>query len=115
MEHKMYLTPSPFEKIKNKEKTLELRLFDEKRQKLKVGDTIQFINTEDEQETLLVQVLGLKVFKSFEELYKNVNLLESGYTESDADNASPDDMLKYYSKERQEKYGVVAIRVSIDI
>ena len=113
MEHKMFLTPAPLEKIKNKQKTLELRLYDEKRQKLNIGDTIIFISTEDEKITLRVKVLGLETFESFDELYRNVDLLECGYTESDVAEASPEDMLEYYSKERQEKYGVVAIKVSV--
>jgi len=42
MLHQMKLQPSPFEKIKNGSKTIEVRLNDEKRQLLKVGDEIQF-------------------------------------------------------------------------
>ena len=43
--HKMKLNSTPFEMIKNGEKTIELRLFDEKRQQLKAGDKIVFTNT----------------------------------------------------------------------
>lgn len=35
MLHKMKLKKSPFDKIKNKTKTIELRLYDEKRQKVR--------------------------------------------------------------------------------
>lgn len=54
-------------------------------------------------------------FDSFEELYKNLPLLECGYTEEDIDSASPKDMELYYSKEEQEQYGVVGIKVSLII
>lgn len=33
--------------IKSGEKTIELRLFDEKRQCIKVGDEIEFVNTNE--------------------------------------------------------------------
>ena len=42
MLHKMKLNKSPFERIKNGTKTIEFRLFDEKRQQIKVGDKIEF-------------------------------------------------------------------------
>ena len=42
MIHTMKLDAEPFEKIKNGSKTVELRLFDEKRQKIKPGDIIEF-------------------------------------------------------------------------
>lgn len=38
MIHKMNLQDSPFKIIKNKEKTVELRLYDEKRRKIKLID-----------------------------------------------------------------------------
>ena len=112
MTHFMQLQPSPFEMIKDGTKTIELRLFDEKRQKIRTGDTISFTNTET-QEVLNVQVLELMVFDSFETLYRHLPLLECGYTKEDIDTASPGDMDIYYPKELQEKYGVVGIRIAL--
>ena len=43
MLHKMKLNESPFERIKNGTKTIEFRLYDEKRQKINIGDTIIFM------------------------------------------------------------------------
>ena len=40
--HEMNLQEAPFRMIKNKTKTIELRLYDEKRRKIKPGDTIEF-------------------------------------------------------------------------
>ena len=40
MIHRMKLNESPFERIKNGTKTIEFRLYDEKRQQIKVGDKI---------------------------------------------------------------------------
>ena len=42
MKHYMKLKNDPFIKIKNKTKTIEMRLNDEKRKKINVGDIIEF-------------------------------------------------------------------------
>ena len=63
-EHIMNLTPSPMQMIKDGKKTIELRLYDEKRKLISVGDTIKFINTEDSNDTLCVTVIDLFVFTS---------------------------------------------------
>ncbi len=112
MTHTMQLQPSPFEMIRNGTKTIELRLFDEKRRKIQIGDTISFTNTET-REVLSVKVLELFVFDSFETLYSRLPLLECGYTKEDVDTASPDDMNAYYPKEMQQQYGVVGIRIAL--
>ena len=112
MTHTMQLQPSPFEMIRNGTKTIELRLFDEKRKKIRIGDTILFTNTAS-RETLNVRVLELLVFDSFETLYSRLPLLECGYTKDDVDTASPADMNAYYPEEMQRKYGVVGIRVAV--
>ena len=111
--HVMRLAPSPFEMIEAGTKTIELRLFDEKRRNLHVGDVIEFIHTENSSKTLLVKVVDLFVFDSFMTLYENLPLLECGYMEKDIDTASPDDMDAYYSKAEQEKYGVVGIIIAL--
>ena len=111
MTHEMKLHPSPFARIKSGEKTIELRLFDEKRQKIKVGDVILFSNTAT-GETLCKTVLRLHRFDSFEELYQTLPLLQCGYTAEDVDTAHPSDMAQYYSAEEQKRYGVVGIELA---
>ncbi len=108
----MKLQPSPFEMIRNGTKTIELRLFDEKRKKIRIGDTILFTNTAS-NEILSVKVLELLVFDSFETLYSQLQLLDCGYTKEDVDTASPDDMNAYYPKELQQEYGVVGIKIAL--
>ena len=110
--HHMKLNPEPFGMIKSGKKTIELRLFDEKRQKIKVGDSIVFTNT-DTEETLSARVVKLHRFDSFEELYQSLPLLQCGYTAEDIEQASPADMQQYYSAEEQEKYGVVGIELDL--
>ena len=106
----MKLWASPFEQIKNGSKTIELRLFDEKRQKIKAGDDIIFTNT-DTGEKMCTIVKKLHLFDSFEDLYKTLPLLQCGYTAEDVDTAHPSDMEQYYSAKEQKKYGVVGIEL----
>ena len=110
--HRMKLHSAPFEKIKNGEKTIELRLFDEKRQQINAGDQIVFTNNAT-GETLQAQVVKLHCFDSFEALYQSLPLLKCGYTAEDVDSAHPSDMEQYYSAEEQRKYGVVGIEISV--
>lgn len=62
----MKLNESPFERIKNRTKTIEFRLYDEKRQQIKVGDKIEFSKLPDLQEKLEVDVMELYKEESFE-------------------------------------------------
>ncbi|MCM1090709.1 MAG: RNA-binding protein [Butyrivibrio sp.] len=113
-EHVMNLHPAPLEQIREGTKTIELRLYDDKRKSIAVGDTIIFVNSANPNDTLSVIVRNLFVFSSFVELYNNLPLLKCGYTEEDVDKASPDDMELYYSKEKQSQYGVVGIEISLE-
>lgn len=112
-EHVINLTPAPMQEIRTGNKTIELRLNDEKRKQISVGDTIKFINTEDSNDTLRVKVVDLFLFSSFAELYDNLPLLNCGYNEDNINTASPEDMEMYYSREKQNKYGVVGIEISL--
>ena len=111
MTHNMKLNDRPFEMIKNGEKTVELRLYDEKRRKIKVGDCICFKSKKDE---LTATVKAVHIFKNFKELYVALPLDKCGYTADELATASPDDMLEYYTKEQIEKYGVVGIEVEVN-
>ena len=111
--HIMKLNPAPMKMFREGHKTIELRLYDEKRKKISVGDTIKFINTRDVTDTLNVTVEKVFVFNSFDELYKSLPLLECGYTQDNIDRASPCDMEMYYPEEKQNRHGVVGIKVSV--
>ena len=69
MIHKMKLNESPFERIKNGTKTVEIRLYDEKRQQVKIGDKIEFSKLPDLQEKLLVDVIELYREDTFKKLF----------------------------------------------
>lgn len=110
MKHKMKLKDKPFNSIKYGKKAIELRLYDEKRQLLQVKDLIEFTNVTT-SEKILTEVVGLYKYPNFIELYKAFDKVSLGYGENDI--ASPKDMEEYYSKEEQDKYGVIGIKVKV--
>ena len=107
MLHKMKLQESPFEKIKNGTKTVEFRLYDEKRSKIKIGDQIEFSKLPDLQETILVNVLDLYKENTFENLFKKL------FTDEDEIKKKTASMYQYYSPDKEKKYGVVGIKISL--
>ena len=64
--HKKKLQNLPFIAIKEGRKTIELRLYDEKRQQIHSGQLIEFTNIET-NETLKVKVIDLHIFDSFQQ------------------------------------------------
>lgn len=110
MIHKMDLWHESFEKIKSKSKTIELRLNDEKRALIKVGDIIEFTDTSNDQK-LRCTVLELYRYADFETLYRKHDKLSIGYQENES--ADPADMLAYYSADKINKYGVVGIEIKV--
>ena len=105
MLYKMKLNESPFERIKNGTKTIEFRLFDEKRQKIKVGDQIEFSKLPDLQEKLLVDVSKLYRENTFEELFKKL------YDDEKEIERKVEAMHQYYSQDEEKKYGVIGIKI----
>ena len=57
----------------------------------------------------MVLVEDLYRYSNFGELYKHFDKIALGYEKEEQ--ASPKDMEKYYSKEEQEKHGVVGIKI----
>ncbi len=110
MQYNMNLWNEPFNNIKNRTKTIEMRLNDEKRQLLKLNDIIIFTNKET-NEQVKCQVTNLYYYKSFEELYIHHDKILIGYKEDEI--ASPNDMNVFYSKDDIDKYGVLAIEVKV--
>lgn len=110
MIHKMKLNESPFDRIKNGTKTVEFRLYDDKGKQIKVGDKIEFSKLPDLQEKLIVEVLELYQDKTFENLFKQL------YKEDEEEiKRKTQSMYEIYSREKEKQYGVLGIRIKIDI
>lgn len=109
MLHKMKLNESPFEMIKNGTKTIEFRLYDEKRQSVKIGDKIEFSRLPDLQEKLLVDVLELYQEDTFEKLFRKLSFNEEEVIRKIRA------MHEIYSPEKEQQYGVLGIKVKINV
>lgn len=107
MQHSMKLLQQPFEDIKNGTKTIEFRLNDEKRRQIKIGDTITFYLMPDLKESITTEVLDLYKTETFEKLLNNVLNDKNKIKETlDIINA-------IYSKEDEQKYGVLGIKIKL--
>lgn len=110
MIHYMKLKEKPFKKIESGTKTIELRLYDEKRRKVQIDDIIEFTNMVT-GEKIQVKVLALHIYPSFEELYNKLHKVSLGYGEHEI--ALYTDMEQYYLSTEIEKYGVVGIEIKL--
>ena len=108
MTHKMKLVDFAFNAIKNKEKDIELRLNDEKRQMINIGDIIEFVHI-NTNEIIKVEVINLYKYSTFEELFSKFDHNRFGLKETD----SSDIMNNFYSREDQEKYGALGIEIKL--
>ncbi|MBI4981102.1 ASCH domain-containing protein [Candidatus Woesearchaeota archaeon] len=114
MDHEMNLFLEPFERIKSGKKVIEVRLYDEKRRKIKMGDRVIFRRLPDDiQEKIVVEVIGLSLFRSFKELYAIFDKSKFGhpldYTLEDQMNG----IRKIYSEEKELEWGVVGIHLRL--
>lgn len=108
MIHQMKLNESPFEKIKNGTKTIEFRLYDEKRKQIKIGDKIEFSKMPDLQEKLLVDVIELYNEDTFEKLFRKL------YNDEEEIIRKIKEMHEIYTPEKEKQYGVLGIKIKIN-
>lgn len=109
MIHKMKLNESPFNRIKNGTKTIEFRLYDEKRKQVKIGDKIEFSKLPDLKEKLLVDVIDLYREDTFENLFRKLYKDEKEVSEKTKG------MYEIYSQEKEKQYGVLGIKIKINV
>ena len=106
----MKLQDKPFQSIKNRIKTIEMRLYDEKRKLIETGDEIVFTNLKSGV-NLKAKVKNIFLFRNFQELYNAFDKTKLGYQKNE--DASPNDMEIYYPKEEQQSYGVCGIEIEV--
>ncbi len=111
MIYEMKLRAEPFYAIKSGYKTIELRLYDEKRQALHVGDEIEFSLIDDPTQKTTKKIAALHVFDNFSALFSNLPLLKCGFTLFDIPDQIDGYMNEYYSKDQQVKHKVVGIEL----
>lgn len=112
MNFNMNLRKIYFDKIKSGEKIYEIRLNDEKRQQLSVGDSINFFNEENPPEQIETIIEELQIFDSFHKIATTIESSKIGFS-----NSTIDEIIKtyesIYSKEKEQKYKVLAIKISL--
>ena len=108
--HEMNLQSKYYDFIKDGTKRIELRLYDEKRQKIKLGDEIEFSKSETEK--FKAKAIGLIRYQSFEDLFKDFPieiLADKTMTKNELLNV----LSEFYTEEKQREFGVVGIRIKI--
>lgn len=76
MKHEMTLFSAPYESTKSGRKHIEVRLNDEKRRKIKIGDIIEFIKLPEKQEKIEVIVEELYPFDNIKQMYDSIAFKE---------------------------------------
>ena len=106
----MKLQPYPFDSIKSGQKIIEVRLYDEKRREIKLGDTIVFKREPKQTDTMHTEVIGLLRYRTFADLTNDFPTSYFGHSDKE-------DLLKsiyiFYTKEQEAQYGVLGIRIKL--
>lgn len=106
----MNLQPKYFDFIKDGTKRIELRLYDEKRQLIRLGDIIEFTKPDDEK--FKAEVIGLLLYSSFDDLFEDFDisvLADATMTKQEL----LDVLGEFYTPEKQAEFGVVGIRLKL--
>ena len=112
MKYIMKLNPKYFEYVKNGTKRVEIRLNDEKRKNIKVGDIIIFQKEPELKEEINTQIVNLIVRENFKELIRDLDISEYS-DKSESEEKFLKDLYNFYKKEKEEKYGVIGIQIKI--
>ena len=108
--HTMKVQTKYYRLLKSGIKTVELRLMDEKRQQIKVGDRITFSDLSDPQDTFVAEVVTLHHAPSFDKLCDTIQPQQAGFTTKQE---LIDCLQEFYTPKAQAQYGVVGIEIKI--
>ena len=110
MFHKMKLYADYFELVKSNEKKYEIRLNDDKRKNVQVGDIIKFSNFSLPKEAIFVEVKSIQYYFSFANLFNHVPMKLIGLPDRSIDEAISK-IYSIYSKEDERKFGVILMEI----
>lgn len=108
--HTFHLANEPFETISNGSKTIESRLYDEKRQLIQLDDIVVFINREHPEITLEAKVIGLLRYRNFHDMFISQDYHNFGGPSIDW---LENQINQFYSIDNQNKYGVLGIQFTL--
>ena len=110
--HEMKLQPKFFDFIKSGTKRIELRLYDEKRRNIELGDKIIFKKEPKLEEVVEATVVGLLRYKSFKELFEDFDmslLADKSMTKREL----LEGLEEFYTVEKQEEFEVLGTRIEL--
>lgn len=110
--HTMRLAEKPYKSLESGEKTVEVRLNDEKRKRVKVGDIIVFFTPTEEIKIIVTEVVKLHCFDNFTQLFQSPLFKYTGSKNMSAEQAV-NSMYEYYSKEDEQQNGVLGIELKV--
>lgn len=113
MIHEMGLHHEYFKAIKAGERKVEVRLNDRNKQKIKIGDKIEFLNFPDQDEAMQVKVICLKRYEKFVDLYHDIPL-EYFTSKNLAIKEMLDETYEIYDAKLEEQWGVLAILIEYE-
>ena len=108
--HVMKLEDTYYNLLKSGKKTIELRLFDDKRQKIKLKDQITFFNIKNQNESLKTIVLNLYKAENFEKLCDVIDIFKTGFNSKEE---LVKVLLQFYPIQKQIQFGVLGIELKI--
>ena len=97
-----------FELIKSGQKDIELRAYDEKRRKVKIGDKFQLFDAENPNQYIICEVLNMHVAPDFESLFKKIDIKRSGFKDI---NELMDTITKFVAREELAHEQVVGMEI----
>lgn len=112
MNHIMKLKSRYFDYMKNGTKRIEIRLNDEKRKLIKVGDTITFLKEPELTDKLNTKVIDLLRYDNFDDMFNDIDislLADKSMSKEELINV----LEEFYTKEKQKEYGVLGIRIEL--
>ena len=112
--HELHLNNEPFFLIKSGQKTVELRLNDEKRKRIRLGDFLRF-TLRGSEDIILARVTALYTAPSFEVLFEVGGILKKCAWRSLSPIEAADKMREFYSKEDEQAYGALGIEFAVII
>ena len=106
----MSLRPEYYEMVRSGEKDIELRLYDEKRRRMRNGDTVLIYNAQNHNDYIRAKIVRLHIAKSFADLATKISMPRTGFASL---NALMSAIEKFYDTEMESKYGIVGIELEV--
>ena len=106
----MSLRPEYYEMVRSGEKDIELRLYDEKRRRMRNGNMLLIYNAQNRNDYIHAKIVRLHIAKSFADLATKISMPRTGFASL---NALMTAISKFYDPDTESKYGIVGIELEV--